>query len=58
MTKKILTNSYRFQNGIVMAFDQNGEQMPEYQGRFEDVRDKITRDFPGVAIQGAIWRNP
>jgi hypothetical protein len=55
--KKILTNCYRFENGMVMAFDQNSEQMPEYQGRFEDVRHKIIRDFPDITIQGAIWRN-
>jgi hypothetical protein len=29
------------QNGMVLVFDQWGEQMPEYQGRFEKVHDKI-----------------
>ena len=40
-------------NGMVMATDPAGEQVPEYQGRLEDVRDKIMRDFPG-----AEWMEP
>ena len=55
-SKITLTNCYHFQNGMVMAFDQYGKQMPEYQGRYEEVIDKIRRDFPRVSIQGAVWR--
>jgi hypothetical protein len=57
MTKKILRNCYRFQNGMVMAFDQNGEQVPEYQGPWHEVRNKLIRDYPNVVIQSAVWRN-
>ncbi len=51
-----LTHAYKFQNGMVMAFDQNGEQMPEYQGRSEDVEPKIRADFPHVTIEERMWR--
>ena len=33
MLERTLTNVYVFQNGMVMAFDQDGAQMPEFQGR-------------------------
>jgi hypothetical protein len=56
MTDKVLTHCYSFANGMVMAFDQNGEQMPEYQGTFKDVYEKIKRDFPSVEITSAFWR--
>lgn len=52
----VLTNAYRFENGMVMAFDQHGEQMPEYQGRYEVVAEKIMRDFPEVPIVAGTWR--
>ena len=36
----------RTSNNMVMVFNDEGEQMPEYQGRYEDVRDKILKDAP------------
>jgi hypothetical protein len=36
----------RVQNGMVMVFDENGEQLPEYQGFYQDVRDNIMSDAP------------
>jgi hypothetical protein len=44
---------------MVMVFDHAGQQMPEYQGRWEDVEEKIRRDAPGVKIEQAMrpkWR--
>ena len=32
------------QNNMVMVFDKNGEQIPEYQGQYEEVKDSILRD--------------
>lgn len=32
---------YVFPNRVVLVYDENGEQIPEYQGRFEEVRQKI-----------------
>lgn len=40
-------------NGMVMACDEAGEQVPEYQGRLEDVEARIRRDFPD-----AEWMEP
>ena len=40
-------------NGMVMACDADGEQVPEYQGRLEDVEAKIRHDFPA-----AEWMEP
>lgn len=31
----------RFWNGMVAAFDEEGQQIPEFQGRWEDVASKI-----------------
>lgn len=36
----------RFPNGMVMVFDQHGEQMPDYQGVWTEMREKISRDKP------------
>ena len=34
----------RLQNDMVMVFDAAGEQVPEYQGKYEDVKESIVRD--------------
>ena len=34
----------RIGNNMVIVFDDKGEQMPEYQGWYEDVRDIILSD--------------
>ena len=39
----------KLSNDIVMVFDEKGEQMPEYQGRYGEVRDKILADAPPSA---------
>lgn len=36
----------RFQNDIVIVFDEKGEQIPEFQGRYEGVRVKILAHAP------------
>ena len=33
-------------NGLVVVFDEEGEQMPEFQGRYQDVRAKILAQAP------------
>ena len=33
----------RSQNSMIMVFDKKGEQIPEYQGQYEDVKEKILR---------------
>ncbi|KKL51171.1 hypothetical protein LCGC14_2298160 [marine sediment metagenome] len=52
MTQEIAT-IVRWKNGNVMVFDQNGDQIPEYQGRWNDVKYSIVRDMPDhVEIEG------
>ena len=36
--------------GIVVVFDEFGEQMPAYQGQYGDVRERILRDAPPDAV--------
>jgi len=40
----------RTRNNKVMVFDETGEQIPEYQGYYEDVREYILNDAPEGAI--------
>jgi len=46
MIQKII----RLKNDMVMVFDEEGEQMPEYQGPYGDVRDRILADAPAGAV--------
>ena len=34
----------RLGNNMVMVFDAEGEQIPGYQGQYEDVKERILRD--------------
>lgn len=45
----MISEAIRFQNGMVVVFDENGEQMPEFQGRYEEVRAKILARAPKSA---------
>lgn len=45
-----ITTVYSFTNGMTMVFDQFGKQMPEYQGKTEEVLPKIKASgFEGQA---------
>lgn len=35
---------------MVMVFDKKGEQIPKYQGEYEDVKESILKDAPPSAI--------
>ena len=37
---------------MVLVFDQNEEQIPEYQGRYQEVRELILRDAPPETVFG------
>lgn len=50
-----ITNVYHFTNGMVMVFDQHGQQMPEFQGKYEEVIEKIRENFTGEILYGS-WR--
>jgi hypothetical protein len=34
----------RMQNNMVMVFDESGEEIPEYQGYYHKVKEKICAD--------------
>ena len=38
-----------YRNDMVMVFDENCEQMSNYQGIYAEVKDKILRDAPSTA---------
>lgn len=37
-------------NNMVMVFDKKGEQIPKYQGEYEDVKESILKDAPPSAV--------
>jgi hypothetical protein len=39
-------------NDVVMVFDEDDEQITEYQGRYEDVKERILMDAPPGAMFG------
>ena len=39
----------RLRNSMVVVFDAEGEQIPEYQGQYEDVKGRILGDAPAGA---------
>ena len=40
----------RFQNNMVVVFDSSGEQLPGYQGQYEEVKASILKDAPPDAV--------
>ena len=59
MPNKVIASVIRWMNGNVMVFDADGNQIPEYQGRWEDVKYKICDDMPdSVTIQGPLSWSP
>ena len=53
MTK--IVAAYLFTNGMVAAFDENGEQVPEYQGIGTEMIPKLRKDYPELVIVGKDW---
>lgn len=42
----------RCPNDMVMVFDRKGEQVPEYQGQYQEVKESILRDASIEAVFG------
>jgi len=40
---------------MLMVFDQDGQQMPDYQGIGKEAIPKLRRDFPDCQISGGDW---
>ena len=45
----------RCPNNMVMVFDEKGEQIPEYQGQYEEVKAIILKAAPSTAIFGHLF---
>lgn len=46
----MIKTAFRFQGNMVVVFDGKGEQIPRYQGRYEEVRESILKDAPPGAV--------
>ena len=42
----------RCPENMVLVFDERGEQIPEYQGQYEEVKESILKDAPLDAVFG------
>ena len=42
----------RCSNNMVIVFDEKGEQILEYQGQYQEVKEKILTDTPLNAVFG------
>ena len=43
----------RLKNDMVMAFDEEGDQMPQYQGCYQEVKEKVLEN----AMAGAVFNH-
>ncbi len=48
MKKQIPTKAVHWENGMLMVFDKNGDQVPEYQGRVEEKLPLLKKDYPNI----------
>ena len=48
---------FRCQNGMVIVFDKKGEQIPEYQGKYDEVRERSLKDAPPEVRFGYFPKN-
>ncbi len=44
----------RCPNNMVVVFDEDDEQVPEYQGIYEEVKERVLRDAPPETLFG-LW---
>lgn len=40
----------RINNNMVMVFDEEGEQIPWYQGDYDDVKERVLADAPPGSV--------
>ena len=50
MGTRIIKTVIRCPDAMVMVFDIDGEQIPEYQDRYEKVKGSILKDAPPDAV--------
>jgi hypothetical protein len=46
----VIKTIIRIKNNMVMVFDEEGEQMPEYQGYYDEVKERILAAAPGGSV--------
>lgn len=46
----VIKNVIRAEGNLVLIFDEAGEQITEYQGKYEDVKEHVLKDAPHDAI--------
>jgi hypothetical protein len=45
-----------FANGLLAVCDDRGEQMPEFQGRYSEVVERLRReDLSAATIEAVVW---
>ena len=49
---QVIKTVIRCQNDMAMVFDEEGEQIPEYQGQYAEVKESILTDAPPDAVFG------
>jgi hypothetical protein len=53
----MIRSVYKWDNSMVMVFDDDGQQLPEYQGHVARVRARILRDAGDDAeFFSGVWR--
>ena len=55
--RQVIKSVIKAPNGMVLVFDGKGEQIPEYQGRYEKVKPRILKDAPPSAEFGYAFDN-
>ena len=48
----MIRTALRFQNNMVVVFDGRGEQIPRYQGRYQEVKESVLEAAPEDAVFG------
>ena len=48
--RQLIKSIIRLQNGMVLVFDERGEQIPKYQGQYEKAKPHILEDAPQSAV--------
>ena len=46
----VIKTVIRIKNNMVIVFDEEGEQMPEYQGYYDEVKERILANAPGGLV--------
>jgi hypothetical protein len=48
----MIKSAIRCPNDMVLVFDEDEEQIPQYQGRYQEVKRPILKDAPPEAVFG------